>query len=749
MAEGLVPKPPGGGIIMSMAFSADGLLLAAGDSKGAAHVWAKKPTGWGFLASLKGHEGDVVACRWATQKSDGYHLMTAAHDKDVKFWAPKDGQLANAWSTLATYHTQHKEALSECLWLQRGSACAIVTASGDKTVRVHARTGKNLSDWVCCAVLSGHTDNVCGATAALDDDGMLSIATVSFDKTARVWTSAKAFEELLQERVKAGQHPAGWSVTTLEDAKVTPHGGDKRIAFCPSDEALLALTTDKEIQIWERWEGEGGAGAKWERSAVLSGFEGYINSLSFRSDGMLLAGVDHVGHLRIFSREAEPGVVEGTWRGVSTTDKPKGTLWSCAFGSLCTVSLLVAGGFSGEPLVTDTAELALVQSGRIKGRDALCEVDVRGRLLAVALLCKADGNALFKDKKYMEGIACYKAAIGLLEDEQGGAGAGPENEAEDGFVIADIPSSADEDATELKTTCHCNIAACALNAEQFLLAEEHCRVVLGYNDKHPKANYRLGMALMGQERLDEAQAALDVAKGIMGADDPQMVTALRQVEMSKVWLYFGVGQDGSFVIDDPCYSALRDCAPDGKKAEFDDFSDLITALHTGQLQLTKDGDQPPELSEIVTALENSIGVDEIHQIAWDAFEALESVQPALPFCGKAPEPQAGMGCVQYVLEYMDLSAVDDAVKKDAGYMVPPGDKWPLNNGFIRILPLLGYHRVLYPEPADIAVYTTGYVVERDKIGFVRGQACHAGLVVEVERGSAGGELKTGSVTVQV
>jgi len=43
---GAFPRPPAGGIIMSMGFSADGLLLAAGDNKGAAHVWAKQPSGY-------------------------------------------------------------------------------------------------------------------------------------------------------------------------------------------------------------------------------------------------------------------------------------------------------------------------------------------------------------------------------------------------------------------------------------------------------------------------------------------------------------------------------------------------------------------------------------------------------------------------------------------------------------------------------------------------------------------------------
>ena len=57
----------------------------------------------------------------------------------------------------------------------------------------------------------------------------------------------------------------------------------------------------------------------------------------------------------------------------------------------------------------------------------------------------------------------------------------------------------------------------------------------------------------------------------------------------------------------------------------------------------------------------------------------------------------------------------------------------------------GYHRVLYPQPADVVVYTTGYVVEKDKHGYTRGQACHTGIIVEVE---AGGRDKTGSITVQ-
>ena len=134
---------------------------------------------------------------------------------------------------------------------------------------------------------------------------------------------------------------------------------------------------------------------------------------------------------------------------------------------------------------------------------------------------------LFRDKKYEEAIACYKGALALLADDPAKAVAGEEG--------------VEDEATELATTCHCNIAACALNCatlpDNFAVAEEHCDQVLATDPKHPKALYRRGMALMGQNRLEEAEKAMHTAREVMGADDPQIVTALRQVDLSNCLLY--------------------------------------------------------------------------------------------------------------------------------------------------------------------------------------------------------------------
>ena len=76
----------------------------------------------------------------------------------------------------------------------------------------------------------------------------------------------------------------------MTGANISTHGGDRRVRFCPTDGALLAVTSEKDVQLWERWQSDSGdAQGKWERSAILSGHAGYVNSLDFREDGVLLA----------------------------------------------------------------------------------------------------------------------------------------------------------------------------------------------------------------------------------------------------------------------------------------------------------------------------------------------------------------------------------------------------------------------------------------------------------------------------
>ena len=104
------------------------------------------------------------------------------------------------------------------------------------------------------------------------------------------------------------------------------------MSFCPTDGGLVAVTCGKEVHLWEEWEEEKSSGRKWEKTATLKGHEGYINSLSFRDDGVLLASCDHMGGIKIWSRFSG-SEREEVWGCIHDVSDNQGTLWSCCFGT--------------------------------------------------------------------------------------------------------------------------------------------------------------------------------------------------------------------------------------------------------------------------------------------------------------------------------------------------------------------------------------------------------------------------------
>jgi len=109
-----------------------------------------------------------------------------------------------------------------------------------------------------------------------------------------------------------------------------------------------------------------------------------------------------------------------------------------------------------------------------------------------------------------------------------------------------------------------------------------------------------------------------------------------------------------------------------------------------------------------------------------------------------------MGTAEYALAQMDLADAPPDVAGDAKFLVPPGARWPKNNGFLRVLPMLNFTRVILPQPGDLAVYTSGYVVEKDRLGFTRGQAALMAAVVHVDPAPADGEpVPPGGISVLV
>ncbi|EKX55090.1 hypothetical protein GUITHDRAFT_99724 [Guillardia theta CCMP2712] len=691
------PKPDKSGILVSLGFSLDGMMLTGGDNNGQVHVWmnnGQQKQSWSHLLTSKAHKGDVVSCVWSSSRKKGFHFLTAGHDKDVKFWMFKDGSYGQACNVIATFHTQHTEHISDCVWKDFRGTELLLTAGGDCSVRIHGKTGQGMSDWSCVTVLKEQKGNIVGIDVSISDDNKLSIVSSSFDKTAVIWSCSDDLEALVEGKCKDAEH---WSLKTLAGSEVSQHGGDRRVSFCPTDGGLVAVACGKEVHLWEEWEEEKSPGRKWEKTATLQGHEGYINSLSFRDDGVLLASCDHMGGIKIWSRFSG-SEREEVWGCIHDVSDKQGTLWSCCFGTARSAAVIVFAGFQGSPVGSDSSSICELQTERIRRNDSKL-LDVARGVYEVANLVKAEGNQRYKEGQHERAKEEYFRCLSLFPSEQ---------------ETANIESDElKEELKGLRATCHLNLAAVSLLLSDFHLAEEHSSLVLLADPTNPKGLYRKGMALLGQDKTEEATKWIMEAAKYMPEGDTQCATALQQIEHTKMYNMFGIGQDGKFAINELCYSSLFSCLEQKDKKVADELLSVLRGIHSGELALTKDGEQPPEVARALDNLDALVGdqarADLLMPLYMDKFSLLDLVQPSAPFgcfTGSFPPNQ---GCSAFALSHVDLTGADPSVIADAG------PKWPKNNGFLRILPLLNFHRVILPQPGDLAVFTCGYVVEKDKV----------------------------------
>jgi len=497
------------------------------------------------------------------------------------------------------------------------------------------------------------------------------------------------------------------------------------------------VTSHKSVLLWERWETlEADAtpetkptDPRWEQTAELKGHGGFVNSVSWRADGALLASCDHAGQLMTWRRAAPSG--EGLGRFEPFTSCVVGTtFWTCVFSSGRGVDMMAAGGFTGVPMVVATAEMAPVEFERIPA-DTKRAAETERTSLEVATFFKAKGNDLFKNQKFTDALEWYSSALPALPPPS----------------ASTSETNQPSEARDTRLAVLCNMAACDLGLGHFAAADAHCTQVLEDFPEHPKALFRRGTARMGLNDLVGAEEDLLAAQLVLPPGEPQVVTALNQVAFSKAYNWFGLGQDGLFDVEEASYLTLQ-AAVDikGLPDVFGSHVQTMRMIHTGEMKLDKDGEQPQKLAESIQSLDEAFPESQQLEVTEEALLTDASVSEAVPN-DQAPKPAfAGQGCMQYALDQMTLAGAQPDALMDARFVVPPVSRCPKNNGFIRVLPLLGLTRAVVPQVGDLAVYTTGYVVEKDKIGLARGQAAHAAIVVQVDLPSAAGEK--GEVIVQ-
>jgi WD40 repeat protein/DNA-binding SARP family transcriptional activator len=228
-------------------FSPDGKRIASGSLDTRAIVW--DASNGRELFTLTGHSNYVSSVAFSP---DGQRLVTASDDGTVKVWnlAPSGEALKVTMDPILAFAAS-------------GDGRRFATSHADNTVKVWDATTGGLV-WT----LSGHTAPVRGI--AFSRDGT-HLASASSDMTAKLWDLA-----------------SGKQLLTLAGHA----NGVNAVAFSPDGTLLATASSDTTAKIWDA--------ASGEQLLTLEGFAGSVNNVSFSSDGRRLATAHSNAQVKIW-----------------------------------------------------------------------------------------------------------------------------------------------------------------------------------------------------------------------------------------------------------------------------------------------------------------------------------------------------------------------------------------------------------------------------------------------------------------
>ncbi|HLP87465.1 MAG TPA: NB-ARC domain-containing protein [Nostocaceae cyanobacterium] len=241
--------------VISVAFSADGKLLAASDASGQIYVW-NITEGAKILFSCHGHTNRV----WSVAFSlDGQTIASGSDDHTVRIWNAKNGRL------LKTFHVgkyagtlgedPEEENINRVFSVSLSRNGSLLASSGDDhIIRIwDVHTGEIIK------ILSGHTSKV--MSAIFSPDGQ-AIASCSEDKSIRIWDISTG-----EHRTLEGHSGRVWSVAFNSDGSRIASGGE-----------------DKTAQIWDTSTGH--------PLQILEGHTSWVMSVIFLNEHTLASCSD-------------------------------------------------------------------------------------------------------------------------------------------------------------------------------------------------------------------------------------------------------------------------------------------------------------------------------------------------------------------------------------------------------------------------------------------------------------------------
>jgi len=306
--------------VMSVAFSPDGTLLAAGMTNSEARVW-HVPDGKPLLA-CEGHANWVMSVAFSP---DGRLLASGGSDQTIKLWDVHTGQCVNTlrghtgWVRSLAFHP---------------NGTLLVSGSDDQTIRLW-----NLSTGQCVNTLRGHTGWV--RSVSFHPDGTL-LASGSDDQTIRLWNlgTGQVFKTLHDHTayvVSVAFSPSGawlatgssdhtiklWDVSSGQCVSIL-RGHTSRVrsvSFHPDGTLLASGSDDQSVRLWRVEERENRAGYL----RTLQVHSGPVWSVTFSSDGRMLASGSYAQVMKLWEVE------EGRGHCLNTLQGYRDDIWSVAF----------------------------------------------------------------------------------------------------------------------------------------------------------------------------------------------------------------------------------------------------------------------------------------------------------------------------------------------------------------------------------------------------------------------------------
>ncbi|MBS0659987.1 MAG: protein kinase [Verrucomicrobia bacterium] len=337
------------GALRSVAFSSDGLRLAAWAEAGRITIWRCDS---GQVEAEVAHPGDVTAAAWSPDD----RLLAVGHsDGTVTLSAPTAGA---PFTTLAA----QTDLVADLAWSPDGQRLATSGAN---------EFSASVWDVASRRRVLGPLRHSHGITSLAWEPGGPRLATGSMDETVKIWDSASGRELValrgLEDSVTAlawgpgGQLAAGggfgalkvWTSLRDQESDVLPGDGRRvtAVAWSPVDDRLAVAGDDGQIRLWRPRAAQAEVRLAAHAQKGLSPQFGLIRALAWSPDARRLASAGLDGVTKVWRTD--------TGEEVLALTEPRGAHWCVAWspdGRALAVgaedgTVLLAEGFPDRPAV--------------------------------------------------------------------------------------------------------------------------------------------------------------------------------------------------------------------------------------------------------------------------------------------------------------------------------------------------------------------------------------------------------------